>query len=223
MKPSNLLLLSGLVVSVGYVSYRAALRSAGAAGNPQTAAHSDSAREPARRSGSTDDDETRRTVQELQAEVRALREQGAAARPQPSREPRPEANETPPGPEAQAAEERKRREMLDAKQADFEAEPRNPGWASRTTATVRNEIAKQPALSAALRNVDCRTSTCRAELTDPSAAGQKAFPQLAVSLAGTLPIIVADYQTDRNGAPTVVLYMSTTETAEADPGAAPAP
>lgn len=65
------------------------------------------------------------------------------------------------------------------------------------------------ALRGKVRNLECRSRTCRVEIDDDRAgAVSKELPVFVQQLADTLPSTQADHIDDGNGHTTMVLYMT---------------
>ncbi len=94
-------------------------------------------------------------------------------------------------------------------EAAFHEEARDPNWAAAVGSSVRQAFRSDEAVAAKLRNVDCRSRTCRLELSDngPEPVSDMLMPVLA-QLTGSLPKVKSDQIVDANGQKTVVLYMS---------------
>jgi hypothetical protein len=94
-------------------------------------------------------------------------------------------------------------------EAAFHGEDRDPRWAADTKFAVDTAFRVDPSFAAKLRTVDCRSRTCRLELSDdgPEPMGDKLIPILA-QLGSTLPKVKSDQIVAANGSKTLVLFMS---------------
>jgi hypothetical protein len=100
---------------------------------------------------------------------------------------------------------------------EFREEPLDASWASSMSSTLRETFQSDELIRAALANNECRSQTCRVELTndDPttiSACLREVFHRLG----GVLPSTVADHFQGADGHQKLILYM-TRDTASAKP------
>jgi len=131
----------------------------------------------------------------MRAELAAVRSQVAQAR----------APAAPAPPEEVEDGEAMYQARIAAVDAAFRGEPGNPRWADSAGASIRDALAAARIDASLLRNLECRTRTCRIELTGVEASNfQKSFPMFALQLAPTLPEITANRVDER----TTVLYLS---------------
>lgn len=92
----------------------------------------------------------------------------------------------------------------------FEAEALDPRWASVTGETVENAVLADPVISAAAGEVQCRSKTCRIEITmDTAGAVDKQLPLFVHGLGGTLPFGQADRIENSDGTISLALYLGT--------------
>ncbi|MFM8331663.1 MAG: hypothetical protein ACKN9T_08235 [Candidatus Methylumidiphilus sp.] len=149
----------------------------------------------------------RREMAILRAEVGALRQQVATAGGGPVDGAL--AKDTRHDPIAQAEAERQRQEQMAAVEANFRGEAADRSWSERTTATVQHALAGQVAIQSSLRSVECRSSTCRVELSGGNAAAlDKSLPLFANRLTESLPSVTVNQVEDGAGGVTTVLYLS---------------
>ncbi|HEY5808320.1 MAG TPA: hypothetical protein VIT67_10155, partial [Povalibacter sp.] len=93
--------------------------------------------------------------------------------------------------------------------AQFTRESLDQRWANETGIALESVLAAEELKALAVRNIDCRTKTCRIEVEDDgSGITSGALPFLAMRMAETLPNIVSQRVDQPNGRATVVLYMS---------------
>ncbi len=95
-------------------------------------------------------------------------------------------------------------------EASFHDEARDPSWSAEVTTTVHRAFQADQSMSAQLRNLDCRSRTCRLELSDDEPSepiSDKLVPVLA-QLASALPKMKSEQLVEANGKKTMVLYMS---------------
>jgi hypothetical protein len=113
-------------------------------------------------------------------------------------------------PAARAAAERERQEQMAVLEANFRQEPTDRGWAFQAAGAVQEALASDEMGQAALRNIECRSSTCRVELADDDTGElAKGIPMLLQQLDETLPSsVTANYVDDGAGGKTMILYMS---------------
>jgi hypothetical protein len=167
---------------------------------------------------SRSDNETaalRAGVARLHAEVAALREQMAATQGSA----RADADADDPGPAPRdPAEIAQRKREWHAHMADvasrFQREAMDPGWAPSTLSAVRSALSSNDAMRDKVRDVECRSQTCRVELADDgSAAMSKDLPLFVHQLAGVLPSVQADHVDEGDQRSALVLYMTRRERA----------
>lgn len=121
----------------------------------------------------------RRAVRE---QARTLAQAGAGA----------EENQAAKDPSTEAAtredEEWRHQERMATVEADFRREPAATPWSIQTEAAVQEALAGDEAARTAVRSVECRSHTCRVEVTDDNSRGLAKFiPLLSLQLAQTLP------------------------------------
>ena len=153
----------------------------------------------------------------LDAELSALREQvgedrapantdTSAANPEPA----------PRDPAVIAEQAREWRAHMTEVDANFQREARDPRWASSTASALQSGLHASDTMRDKVRSVECRSQTCRVEITDDgSGAMAKDLPMFVHQLAETLPSMQADQIDDGNGNRTVVLYLSRDDGASA--------
>jgi hypothetical protein len=140
---------------------------------------------------------------------RALLEQNMTAHPQATPEnesSRAARNDS----IAQAEEDRKSKQMMEAKDSEFRSEQADAQWSSQTSATIRQAVGNDPAFRDSVRNIDCRSSTCRVEISGSQQTGgnSKSLDGFVQQVGATLPQ-VSYFQIDNgNGESTVVMFMS---------------
>jgi len=93
-------------------------------------------------------------------------------------------------------------------EAAFQEEARDPSWSSQVRQSVQQVFKEDRTLSERLQKVECRSRTCRLELSDdgPEPVSEIMMPAL-LQLSGSLPKVQSDQITDAAGRKTVVLYM----------------
>jgi hypothetical protein len=112
--------------------------------------------------------------------------------------------------EQRANEARAWKEHMAKVAAAFNAEPVDPQWASATSETVETAIKANAVIAAAAGDVQCRSQTCRVEITK-SAEGDvdKQLPMFVHELGSTLPYGKADRIENSDGTTSLALYLST--------------
>jgi len=119
-------------------------------------------------------------------------------------------------PELRADEARKHREYVTAVDVAFRNEATDPRWSSATSSTVRSVIAASDDLRPLAREVECRSRTCRVEITDDGSGKLgKLLPVFAQQVGHELPSVSADRVEDASGAATMVLYLARNDDAPA--------
>jgi hypothetical protein len=91
--------------------------------------------------------------------------------------------------------------------ADFEREPADPKWAPAMSSALRAAFEADATLKPNLRSVDCRSETCRIEVTEDAAAS-KSLPLMIQRFGDSLPTVQADHRDDGHGHLTMVLYFT---------------
>jgi hypothetical protein len=93
--------------------------------------------------------------------------------------------------------------------AQFTREDLDQRWANDTGIALEGALASEELKTLAVRNIDCRTKTCRIEVEDDGdSTTLGALPFLAMRMADTLPNMVSQRVDQPDGRATVVLYMS---------------
>ena len=97
---------------------------------------------------------------------------GAATRPAPTLERAPLPGEAPSTPMANMITERQREvpPQIAASEREFAAEPVDAAWSSGAEANLLAKFAQMPNLKLIDLQVECRSTMCRLQLTQPSAA-----------------------------------------------------
>jgi len=186
-------------------------------------------REPSRASNEARDDSDE--VSALRAEVAALRRQNldnawalsalraqtgqlsqavAAASTQPeqvtaSAPASPERARRKDSPE-RAVWEAKRRELISTTEASFQAEARDSTWASRTRSSIQESAGKRGSATSLVRAVDCRSKTCRVEVTDQENEHHD-LRNFLRDCSLMFPTVLADHVAGPDGKPTYILYL----------------
>ena len=112
-------------------------------------------------------------------------------------------------PTAVAEAETARRGEMAIIESKFRNEPRNQQWATGAASQIRETLNTNQIPEDNLRNVECRSNTCRVELVnDQSGNMEKSLPLIINQLGATLPSMVADQIDQGNGVATTVLYLS---------------
>jgi len=120
------------------------------------------------------------------------------------------AEGTPAQPESAEAQEQRRKTYLAGIAAGFQGEAVDARWSSTAVAAVRAAIDADDHLRRAIRDIECRSRTCKVQLADSGDGSlNKALPVLALRVGQSLPRVDADWnRDDATGTTTVVLYMS---------------
>jgi hypothetical protein len=156
----------------------------------------------------------REEVAHLRAEVSALRQQW---RVQGSRQAvvtgggeEDPAHNLRPDPATQAEAERRRQEQMAVLETTFRQEPSDYRWSSQATLAVQEALASNETAQAAVRDIECRSRTCRVEIADDGTGMMLAnfMPMFALQVASVLPSITANYVKGDNGETTMILYLS---------------
>jgi hypothetical protein len=112
-------------------------------------------------------------------------------------------------PQTQAQAKAQYRQHMHEVDAAFLDEPRDPSWSANTSELIQRAFADDGVPGGLVRNVECRSRTCRVELEDDG-SGQlgKSLPLFAQQVGQVLPNISADHVDEPDGRTITVLYMS---------------
>jgi hypothetical protein len=198
-----LVLTAGLGIGLCWFLYRS-MRTPSEAPAAETVIASASTATPAELA------ELRQQMARLKTEMRSWDERSAAADPDKAAVGAAAAAKDPRiDPEARAAEERKHKEYVAGVEAEFRNEATNPRWSSATSSIVQTAIAGDNDLRPLARGVECRSRTCRVEITDDGSRKlNKILPMFVLQVGRDLPNVVFDRIEQSGGAATMVLYMS---------------
>ncbi|MET3135052.1 hypothetical protein AAKU55_005355 [Oxalobacteraceae bacterium GrIS 1.11] len=217
-------ILLSMAALAGYLAAPAPGNEAAASARAQNAAHAGNAPEknsPFRQSsgilqtevlpntGAADIAMLREELALLRSDIAALkRSGGAASAPENTPASLAEKNQHI-DPQAREEAEKARKKQMVAVENNFRNEPNDPKWSSTESSHIRDVLSSNPNAQSLMRNVECRSNTCRVELADDGTGNLSKFmPMLAVQVAQTLPTISAN-QVDRgDGTSATVLYMS---------------
>jgi hypothetical protein len=142
----------------------------------------------------------------LQSELASLQEQLARRTPGDTTS-TPKASGPTAAPSSTISEKDRLREALAQREADFEAEARDHRWARDTTSAFQDAVTQGPALRAALKSIDCRTTTCRVEMAvDRTPAFQKQLDDLTDKLGPILPSMSYQRVSQPDGTTTTVYF-----------------
>ncbi|MDD5266314.1 MAG: hypothetical protein PHO08_04195 [Methylococcales bacterium] len=148
----------------------------------------------------------------LASEVTALRHQlqDQAMRDDPQASSEDETNRNVRNdPNAQSEVEGEYKELMVAKENEFRQEPSDGQWAPQTSSRLREVMDKNPAMRDAVRNIECKSTTCRVELAvTEQVSASKSLDNLVTQIGDTLPQVTYNQVDDGNGEVTTVLYMS---------------
>jgi hypothetical protein len=155
----------------------------------------------------------RAEVSVLRAEVSTLRQQWRAQGPRQAAatdEEEATSYNLPTDPVVQAEENRRRQEHMAALEAAFRQEPVDHRWSSQTELAVQEALVSNEAAQTMVRNVECRSRTCRLEVIDdggdiPAVDFMSTF---AMQVGPILPSIAVNHVEDANGVKTMILYLS---------------
>ena len=97
----------------------------------------------------------------------------------------------------------------------FRSERTDAAWATASSSTIKQAIGLVPPLQGGLRDVECRSQTCRVEMIDNGTeAFSTALPPLASALAKNLNTIRAERIDAQDGKKILVMYMSNEQLAD---------
>jgi hypothetical protein len=105
--------------------------------------------------------------------------------------------------------EQKHSQMIADLESSFRTEAQNPAWSAETTATIQAALRSEDVLlTAAAQGLECRSRSCRLELTDDGSGKlAKALPMFAQRIAQPLPDILADHKVSDDGTAKYILYL----------------
>ncbi len=152
----------------------------------------------------------RQEVVSLRAELLAFRQEAAAksAAPEPTRA-KGVNKDVLTDPHARAEAEADRQMQMAAIESAFQNESNHPQWASATTNVIRQALDGVGIAQSSLRNIECRSHTCRVEIADEGSKDlPKSLPLLALQVGQTLPSITAQRIDGQVGGAATVLYLS---------------
>lgn len=148
-------------------------------------------------------------------ELRQLRAQVAAMRSELAASGR-RADAAPSDPSASPDQARRHAERdrqrhaayVDSLQSSFRLEPTDARWSAATSSRLLDALQRNDALRGAARDVQCRSSSCRIELSlDPGGAVDKQLPLWSQQFADVLPRMVGQAVVRPNGERAMVLYL----------------
>jgi hypothetical protein len=143
------------------------------------------------------------------SQLRAELAERTGAPPEPAPGPPADAPSKPSAAEVVQAEAGQWHELMARTETDFQAEPRDPRWASDTSAEMHAAVMERAALRAVFQSVDCRSTTCRLEMTDsPARDFSKQLRTLVMRVGPKLPTMMAEHHTRPDGTKTTVYYFT---------------
>lgn len=112
-------------------------------------------------------------------------------------------------PESRAEAEREERTRVASTEAAFRGEANDPRWSQGTSSGLRAAVSEFEALRNQVRSIECRSQSCRVELT-AGAPGRlsRDMPRLVSRLSQTLPNVTSGQIDQGNGQSATVLYLS---------------
>jgi hypothetical protein len=117
--------------------------------------------------------------------------------------------------EAQRAlDAERRRQYMAGVAANFNNERVDPAWAMRVASQVTAAFEGRDKLRDRLRNVECRTQTCRVEMDEDDANEvSQQMPFVSLALVNVLPSMSVEHIDQGNGRRTMIMYLSSQHTA----------
>ena len=114
-----------------------------------------------------------------------------------------------PDPTALADEKRKRKELMDVREAKFRQERPDRHWSLQASTKLQEVLDNDSTLRDAVQSIDCRSMTCRVEIADTQQINtSRSVHGLLLKVAGSLPQVTFNQIDDGNGGSTLVMYMS---------------
>lgn len=108
--------------------------------------------------------------------------------------------------EERLAWEAERKVMIAALEANFQTEVRDAEWSSRTSSSIRDLADKRGAAPKILRDVDCRSKTCRIEVIEDASSASE-LHEFLVDCSMVFPEIVADHVVGADNQSSYVMYF----------------
>lgn len=145
----------------------------------------------------------------VESELSAMRArlEGLEAAPPPSSSAAPQALPEASGSDELARQKEEWRAHITEVEAEYQLEGRDAGWARETQSAITRALDGLPALSKGLRNVECRSETCRVEVVnDHHPDFDKQLPLLSLRLDG-LPSAQYDHSPEPDGKVRTVVYF----------------
>jgi hypothetical protein len=164
-------------------------------------------------------------VAQLTQQVEALQRSLSAVQSQLASQPRANTAEAArpakdsPSPELDVEAQRaldaeRRREYMAGVAANFNNERVDPAWATRVASQVTSAFEGRDGLRDRLRNVECRAQTCRVEMDEDDANEvSQQMPFVSLALVNVLPSMSVEHIDQGNGRRTMILYLSSQQTA----------
>jgi hypothetical protein len=153
--------------------------------------------------------ELRQEVARLRRQMPAQRERQAAAQPAGPNGQAPAAEARRMHRDTRAEREAKVREYMAGVDTAFRKEATDPQWSSATSSVIHAALVADNDLRPLAGGVECRSRTCRVEITDDGSGKLgKLLPMFAQQVGQELPSVVADRVETARGVATMVLYMS---------------
>jgi hypothetical protein len=104
------------------------------------------------------------------------------------------------------------REHMERVAAAFVEEPVDRSWSKEKHEFLESRLRNDPVLNAAASGLECRSSTCRVELTGDPIDVNKQLPMFVHSLGETLPRAEAERIDQPDGQVTMVVYVKEHQT-----------
>jgi len=94
--------------------------------------------------------------------------------------------------------------------AAFKAEPGGPGWAGSATDLLRARSVSEKVIRAAVKQIDCRSTTCRVEMVDDQKGEfARRLPVFLQGVSNVFPMGQARTVDNADGTKTLSVYLST--------------
>jgi hypothetical protein len=164
-------------------------------------------------SGGDQSDELRRQLAQLERKVAALgaKEIGEKAKANAD----DESQKPTPNEHVSAAEQAERDRVawethIAKVDANFQAEMRDPRWATTTTELLRQRAAGDKVVGAALKDIDCRSTVCRVDmLDDQKGEFARKLPIFLQGVSNIFPLGQARTVDNPDGTKSLSFYLST--------------
>ena len=112
-------------------------------------------------------------------------------------------------PTARAEAERSYQKQMAAVESAFRNEKTDTKWSISAASVVQQALTSDESMRPNIGNVECRSNTCRVEITDDGSGGlSKSLPMFAQQVGQTFPTMTVNNIDQGNGVSSMVFYLS---------------